>query len=766
MSIGQGPPAQPTASADPQRRAGDRPQVPVPHDAGAPAGFVGPLAHVADRLLEDVLNRLTETGDPDRALALGLDVASRWLGAEQATMLTAPDPAPAADVGSEHQLRAELCDGRGHAVHLVRAARPFTDDERHLGQAYARVLGMTVRFLDVVATERSLRAHAAAQAVELEKHQQHTERLLRIQRTIARRASLDDVLEAIVTGARDLLGDEVVGLRLRDPSDPGHLMLVAHVGVPEVLVPALRSQPADQGLGGKAYTTGGPVTTSDYANDVRAMASFAAAGLKAGMAVPIFADGALLGSLTVATYEADRTYARHEVDLLVSLAEHVGIALANAHTLDALQEALSDPLTGLPNRSLLVDRLNQAIDRARRGGNRVAVLFIDLDRFKHVNDSLGHAVGDDLLCVAANRIRDAVRDADTTARLGGDEFVVVLDDLSERDAAYAAQRILERLRQPVELGGRTIYVGASVGIALAGDPDDDAETLIRHADIAMYRAKAAGKDRYVLFEESMHAEVVERLELEAELRAAVAAGDIEVHVQPVVEVATGRLHGVEALARWTSPTRGDVPAPLFIDLAEDSGSIVELDRCVIAKACRVAAPWCDPHTGAGVALHVNVSSRQLETSDFPAFLMATLGACGLEPDRLVLEITESQVMRDAPGTVDRLRAMKALGVRLAIDDFGTGYSSLAYLNQFPIDILKIDRSFITNLTVAPQGARIAQAILQLARALNLEVVAEGVETEEQAALLAEMGCELAQGFHYARPMAPADFQPQLAASPG
>jgi diguanylate cyclase (GGDEF)-like protein len=557
---------------------------------------------------------------------------------------------------------AELGDGSGRLLRIVRRSPVLQPEDRQLARALARMVGVTVRFLEVVAAERALRDRMAEQAEALVERQRFTERLMRIQRSIARRTPLDEILHAIVIGARDLLGDEVVGLRLRDPSDPTHLVVVAQEGVPEAVMATMTTHRADQGISGAAYTSGRPVISTDYLADTRRLGPFSAAGLQASMAVPVLADGELLGSLTVGTYQEGRTYSATEQELLVSLADHAGIALANAHTLDALREALSDPLTGLPNRALLIDRLNQALDRARRGGHRVAVLFIDLDRFKHVNDSLGHAVGDELLCVAANRIRDAVRDADTTARLGGDEFVVVLDDLTERDAAYAARRILQRLREPVEIGGRTLYVGASIGIAICGHHETDADIAIRHADIAMYRAKAAGKDRYVLFEESMHEEVVELLELEAELRAAVVRGDIDVHVQPVIDVATGRVHGVEALARWTSPSRGVVPAPLFVRLAEESGSIVLLDRCVIAKACAMAAPWRDEHTGQGLALHVNCSSRQLESPDFPAFLLRTLEACGLEPSRLVLEITESQVMKDAPGTVDRLWALKALGV--------------------------------------------------------------------------------------------------------
>ena len=709
--------------------------------------------------IDEILARLVESGDPDEALQVGMAFVAGWLRADDVQLVDASHAAPHRARG----LLVPLGDATDRALRITRETPALTADERQVGRALARLIGVTVRFLEVVATERRLRADLADQTAALEERQRFTDRLMRIQRSIARRAPLDEILHAIVTGARDLLGDEVVGLRLRDPSDPDHLVVVAQEGVADDVLATMTSHSAEQGIGGAAYRTGRPVVSLHYGDDERRMRAFSDAGLVAGMAVPVLADGELLGSLTVATYRDGRTYSATEQELLMSLADHAGLALVNAHTLDALREALSDPLTGLPNRALLIDRLNQALDRARRSGTRVAVLFIDLDRFKHVNDSLGHAVGDDLLCIAANRIRDAVRDADTTARLGGDEFVVVLDTMTERDAAYAARRILQRLREPVELGGRTLYVGASIGIALTGDGHADADIAIRHADIAMYRAKAAGKDRYVLFEEAMHEEVVERLELEAELRAAVLRGDIGVHVQPVIDVATGRVHGVEALARWRSPSRGDVPAPLFVHLAEESGSIVPLDRCVIAKACALAASWHDERTGAGLALHVNCSSRQLEAPDFPAFLLRTLETCGLEPSRLVLEITESQVMRDAPGTVDRLRALKALGVRLAIDDFGTGYSSLAYLNQFPIDILKIDRSFITHLTGAPQAARVTQAILQLGRALHLSIVAEGVETPAQAEALAAMGCELAQGYHYARPLPPQEFDPSALA---
>ncbi|WP_133718844.1 EAL domain-containing protein [Methylocaldum gracile] len=412
-----------------------------------------------------------------------------------------------------------------------------------------------------------------------------------------------------------------------------------------------------------------------------------------------------------------------------------------------------DPLTGLPNRLLLLSRLNHALERARRDRSRGAVLFLDLDRFKNVNDSLGHATGDELLQLASQRMRECLRETDTVARLGGDEFVVVLEELSDpENAASVAHHLIDRLSAPFVLsGGQEVYIGASLGIGIFPDDGDDADRLIQYADAALYQAKDSGRGTYHFYTESLTTSANERLALETRLRHALDRDEFVLHYQPLVTLTDGRIFGVEALLRWQIPDQGLLSPNRFIPLAEETGLIVPLGEWVLRTACRCMKAWLD----AGLPLEmlaVNLSPRQFQQGDLHERIRAILAETGLPSHHLELEITETALMEDGPENEAKLAALKELGVRIAIDDFGTGYSSLAYLKRFPIDKLKIDQSFMRDIPQDTSNMEIAAAIIAMARNLKLEVLAEGVEAEAQLAFLKRHGCDVAQGYLFGRPM--------------
>ena len=413
--------------------------------------------------------------------------------------------------------------------------------------------------------------------------------------------------------------------------------------------------------------------------------------------------------------------------------------------------ATHDALTGLPNRTLIVDRLEQMLLRARRSKTPVAALFIDIDNFKSINDTLGHSAGDELLRAVAARLDGIVRDVDALGRLGGDEFVVIASDLTlDVGPELIAERLLDALREPVKLGDErtSVTVTASIGIA-TGDRTSAAE-LLRDADIAMYRAKWGGRNRHVIFEGGMADAVQSRMELEMDLRVALEQGEFFLAFQPTVNLQDMSPTGLEALIRWNSPTRGIVQPDDFIPLLEETGLITDIGRWVLAGACAQAAKWRDAGYPVGIA--VNVSARQLDTDEIVADVQDALSESGLEPSALTLEITETTLMRDAKDTVRRLTSIKALGVRLAIDDFGTGYSSLAHLRQFPVDALKIDRSFITGLGNNLEGETLIHTLVQLGKALSIETIAEGIEQPDELSLLQDENCDGGQGFLFARPL--------------
>ncbi|MGH2865803.1 MAG: putative bifunctional diguanylate cyclase/phosphodiesterase [Solirubrobacteraceae bacterium] len=473
---------------------------------------------------------------------------------------------------------------------------------------------------------------------------------------------------------------------------------------------------------------------------VQSFAALAASGVFADReALGLLAGGTLLSlllGLLVLVLATGRTRA---------------LSLVREKTRELSHQALHDKLTGLPNRALVLDRAEQMIARAaRQPGSIAGALFVDVDGFKHVNDSLGHAAGDQLLKVVGTRLQETVRDEDTVGRLGGDEFVVLVETTpGEAALDVLADRLIDALRAPAELGSgnRVFSVTASIGVAFGSyeSPDE----LLRDADLALYAAKAAGRDRYALFDTSMDRGTESRLELATQLEAALREEQFFLAYQPIFELSSRRVVGAEALIRWQHPTRGTVAPDSFIPLAEETGLIAGIGRWVLSEACRQASVWAAQ--GLAIGISVNVSAYQLGRSGFAEDVRRALRQSGIEPSLLTLEITETALMRDVRAACEHLLEIRALGVRVAIDDFGTGYASLSQLQRIPVDFLKVDRSFVAGLSGGGQGRGLLEAILGVGRSLSLTVVAEGIEEHEQLQALEEMGCQLAQGFLLGRP---------------
>jgi diguanylate cyclase (GGDEF)-like protein/PAS domain S-box-containing protein len=446
-------------------------------------------------------------------------------------------------------------------------------------------------------------------------------------------------------------------------------------------------------------------------------------------ASPVLRDGAVVGAVVVLRDVRDRKALERRL----------------------VHQAFHDPLTGLPNRALFLDRLEHARARSMRDGGTQAVLFLDLDRFKVINDSLGHRTGDQVLQTVASRLVGVLRPSDTVARFGGDEFTILLEQvLDASEAAQTAERILRALQLPVEAGDRDVVVTASLGIAI-GEPGNSPGDLLAAADIAMYQAKSRGKNRYVVAAPDADERALARLDLEMELRRAIDDGELEVHYQPVVEAKSGNLYGLEALVRWRHPTLGLLGPGHFMDVAEDTGLVLPLGQWVLEQACIAGVEWQIRHPQSPVVMAVNLSARQFQQPDLCDRVAEVLRSTGLDPSLLTLEITETVVMEDTATTLTTLRKLKQLKVRLSIDDFGTGYSSLSYLKRFPVDAVKIDKSFVDGLASGPVDREIVQAVIRLATAVGMQTIAEGVETTAQCEQLRLLGCTMLQGFLLSRP---------------
>jgi len=430
-------------------------------------------------------------------------------------------------------------------------------------------------------------------------------------------------------------------------------------------------------------------------------------------------------------------------------------------------DALHDALTGLPNRHLFMERLARAVlQERRREGYLFAVLFLDLDRFKVVNDSLGHSVGDELLVAVAGRLRNSVRETDTVARFGGDEFAVLLDDIGAvEDAVRAADRMQQALAAPVSLSGYEVFTSASIGIALSSTAYGRPDHLLRNADMAMYRAKAAGTGRHELFDRAMHALALTRLQMETDLRRGMERDELGLHYQPIVDLRTGRISGVEALLRWLHPERGWIAPGDFVHTAEETGLILQIGRRALAEACRQLKAWQAATPAAGeLCVSVNLSVRQFSQADLVEQVAAAVAESGVDPELIRLEITESVVVENLEAAAATLKRLRALGVHVYLDDFGTGYSSLSSLHRLPIDALKVDRSFVSRIGEGG-GEQMVGTVATLARNLGVSVVAEGVETRAQLAALRALGCEFAQGFLFSEAVDAAALLALLEAAP-
>lgn len=419
-------------------------------------------------------------------------------------------------------------------------------------------------------------------------------------------------------------------------------------------------------------------------------------------------------------------------------------------------QALHDSLTGLANRVLFQNRVEHALTRVGRSKEPIAVMFLDLDNFKNINDTLGHSAGDILLREVAERLNGCLRQTDTIARLGGDEFAVLLESAAHAEEIYSiAERLNAVLRESFSLCGKEIFVHTSIGIAVSGNDGETIEDLLRNADVAMYKAKNQGKDCYVVFENRMHEDLLERVEFEAELRRAIEQEQFVLHYQPIVNLRSKEIVGIEALVRWNHPQKGLIMPAKFIPIAEETNLIVPLGQWILEESCRQACLWQNEFpAGKNLALNVNLSNKQVQEGNLVEQVAWAMGAAGLAAENLILEITENTMLHDTESTINKLNDLKNLGIRLAIDDFGTGYSSLSYLQRFPIDILKIDKSFVDKIDQDREGTAVLRAIITMSETLHLKVVAEGIETVEQDNLLQKMGCEFGQGHFYAKPFAP------------
>ncbi|MCY1137536.1 EAL domain-containing protein [Actinoplanes sp. Pm04-4] len=646
---------------------------------------------------------------------------------------------------------ATIGDSASGVLVLGRTRGPFTAEEVCLLRGLARVLELSLQSLHMIESERRYAEENGRLLGYLDQGRRVFEEMAAVQRAIGRRVPVPQIYDMVLGAVRDLLGVDMVAINLLEPDDRTLGSTVASLGVPPGAAAKRRRIPiASGGVSGLAILGDELVAVEDYAACPIALPPMTAIQLESVMATPVRVNGQAVGSLTAGTFGARRVWEKPAREILQAFAEHLSLALTDARTQEAMNQAFLDSLTGLATRALFQARMEEALGHSGLGA---AVLFVDLDRFKVVNDSLGHAAGDALLTGVAGRIQSCLRDGDTAARLGGDEFAVLLPGVLDADEAVpVARRILDALREPFDLLGSETFISSSIGVAFSGPDQHAVAELMVHADLAMYQAKKHGKDRFEVFEPAMQEAFQAHIALEADLRRAVVRHEFELRYQPIVHLRTGEITGVEALIRWMHPERGIVPPMDFIPLAEETGMIVPIGEWVLREATTRVAEWNARRDGPPLTVSVNVSAVQLEQAALIQVVESALQAADMRPDRLVLELTESLLVDHRPATLERLGALKALGVRLAIDDFGTGYSSLAYLRRFPVDIIKIDKSFVDDVVDEPTAAALTHGIIQLGRALELSTIAEGIEHAGQLTSLAGGNCELGQGYYFAEPL--------------
>jgi diguanylate cyclase (GGDEF)-like protein len=532
-------------------------------------------------------------------------------------------------------------------------------------------------------------------------------------------------------------------------------ILEAESGLGEEAVGSMTIPTGHHSQAGYTLATGTPIVVEDWDTERRFSMTevLRTAGMVSGVTALIKGKGHPYGVLG-AQSATRREFSPEDVNFMEAIANVLANAIERRRAEEKTQhEALHDPLTGLPNRTLFLDRLQHALAQARRHESAVAVLFLDLDQFKMVNDSLGHAAGDELLAAVAPRLEEALRPGDTVARFGGDEFAILAEDIStERGATRVAERIAEVLTKPFVLRQREHFVSASTGISIATG-NETPEALIRDADAALYRAKERGRGGYEIFDEVMRSRVIEHMQTENDLRRALQRDELELHYQPIIDLHDSSVVALEALLRWRHPDRGLLGPAAFIPVAEESRLIVPIGRWVLEQACREAARWQqrDPDSRP-IGIAVNLSPKQLGSPDLLSHIRGALEDSGIEPSTLRLELTESTLLEDTAAVEASLESLKALGTRLVLDDFGIGFSSLGYLKRLPLSAIKLDRSFVENLDTDSDDAAIVQAVAQMADALEINVVAEGVETEGQLREVEALGCGYAQGFCLSEPV--------------
>lgn len=660
-----------------------------------------------------------------------------------------------APMGVLHTALGNLGRHTSGVLFVARSRKQFGPEERLMLHGMAQVLGLALRGLRTLAAERTLREHREREAEErlrllgaVSARQRLLETLLSIQRAISNRKPLQYVLDEITRGASSLLDDAVVRLVLR-PAGGDQLSVASKFGPP---VPGAVMD-SDDGAVPPDWLTH-VLATAHAAMRAHGVVTRTVRGDHGSpvmmLATPVHVSGEIGGSL-VARVAGARGHSTDR-EMLSAFAQQVSLALTDAQTVQAMREAYHDSLTGLPNRALFLERLKQALANRAQSGDEVAVLFVDLDHFKDVNDSLGHSAGDELLAEVAKRIRACMRHQDTAARLGGDEFAVMPMQGDRTAAVELAERIIRATQEPFQIAGRDVFVDASVGVASSLTSRTDAAKLLSNADLAMYHAKKSGPGKTTVFEPHMHSAVLRRLEFHSDLKYALALAKLSLQFQPLINLESKAPVGVEALLRWTHPRHGMVSPTDLITIAEETGLIIELGRWVLWESTRQVAEW-RPEVPR-LHLNVNISGREIANPEFVGDVAEVLSDTGLPADLLTLELTETVLMSNSDTALPRLRQLKSLGVRLSIDDFGTGYSSLAYLCQFPVDQLKIDRSFVADVGTSATNRAIVRTVIELAHTLGLQTVAEGIEEEAQLHMLCELGCNLGQGYYLARPLDP------------
>ncbi|MDQ1288524.1 MAG: hypothetical protein QG622_2089 [Actinomycetota bacterium] len=656
--------------------------------------------------------------------------------------------------GTLYTASAALGRNSDESLIVARSGEPLTAEELQMLHGMAQMLGLAVRGIRTLEAERTLRAEREREAGErlallhvAQERQRLVETLLEIQRTVSGRKPLPEVLDTITAGASGLFEGWAVALVLTEPLNP-ELHLVASVFGRRVCDDA-----TVRAAGAAAVAGVRTVSIDERARDGTGRTLVAA---------PVLVEREVAGSLVADLPGAPGPARAHE-DLLAAFAQQVSLALTDARVKEAMHEAFHDPLTGLANRRLFFDLLEHAFATSDAGSRDLTVVYIDLDGFKAVNDSWGHQAGDDLLHLVASRITGCLRDGDTAARLGGDEFVVLLTGSAADRGVQVAERVIAEVSEPFSLGGREVFIGASAGIAQRHPSCTSPADLLARGDVAMYQAKQSGRGRAVVFEPSMQVTFRQQMDLQSDLRGARGFDEFRLQYQPIVDLRTGRPVGVEALLRWNHPGRGAISPTEFIPVAEETGVIRDLGRWALERSARAVAEW--RRTLPGLRLSVNVSPRQIGVRRFPEEVAEILARTGLPGRALTLELTETALMNDPENVPGHLEQLRDLGMRIAIDDFGTGYASLSYLRRFPVDELKIDRSFVEDVTRSPNDLALVRAVVDLARALRLLTVAEGIGRPEQLSVLRELGCGFGQGFLLARPLDPEDVVPYLSGAP-